>query len=85
MAEHTDHFAIPLRTFKRVAAPTISDCIKGEWVEPDLDELIAQMRWVYDHYNEAKANALKAARWLRDNETWMHSAQHLLDLLEAYA
>jgi len=85
LAEHIDRFAIPLREFKRVPAPTISDCITGEWVDPDLDELIAQMRWVYDHYSEAKANALKAARWLRDNETWAHSAQHLLELLEAYA
>lgn len=37
----------------------------GHWVEPSLDELKAQMRYVYEHQDEARANGLKLAKYVR--------------------
>lgn len=50
----------------------------GEWWEPDLDELVEHMRFVYDHYDKA----LKQARWSSAMATsvftWAKSADRLL-------
>lgn len=56
----------------------------GCWDMPDLDEIAAAMRWVYDNQAEARAKALQGSAWLRENQTWEHSARQLMALLERY-
>lgn len=72
-------YAIPITNYRMQNSPIDG---KGQWVRPDLDEVIDHMRWVYDNWNEAKARALIGAQWLRDNQTWDHSARAHLDFLE---
>lgn len=79
-AVHIDHWGIPIDQY--TLQPSV---LGGEWAEPDLDELIARMRWVYDHQDEALEIGKRASAWLHANETWEHAARQLLDLVERYA
>jgi glycosyltransferase involved in cell wall biosynthesis len=76
-----DHWAIPLN--KITMAPSNLPG-GGDWAMTDDDELTERMRWVFDHRDEARQNGLQAAQWLRDNQTWDHSAQAIIRLLEKY-
>lgn len=79
-AVNIDHWGIPLE--KYTMQPSV---LGGEWAEPDLDELIEKMRWVYDHQDDALEIGRKASGWLHANETWAHAAKQLLDLIERSA
>lgn len=37
------------------------------WADPDLEDAAAKLRWVYEHYDEAKARAIAAAATIRRN------------------
>jgi glycosyltransferase involved in cell wall biosynthesis len=78
-----DQWAIPLERY--TLAPAQPADYKGEWAVPDLDEVIEKMRWCYDNQDAARAKGMAAAQWLRQNQTWEHSAQALVDLMEKYA
>ena len=54
----------------------------GMWWEPDLDQLIERMRWVYDNYDTACGSAQVASDAVLDPDTgftWERSARLLLD------
>lgn len=53
----------------------------GEWRVVDVQELVAAMRACYERPEQARAHGLRAAQWLRQNQTWAHSAQHLIELV----
>lgn len=53
----------------------------GEWWEPNLDELVDQMRWVYDNYSAACEFAARSARTVAEEWTWRHTAEKFLDAL----
>lgn len=53
----------------------------GEWWEPDLDELVDQMRWVYDNYDAAKAKAKGAAWVVAKDFTWANTADQFIAAL----
>lgn len=74
-----DNWAIPLVNNKLVKSP-----IGGEWWMPDIDEVADKMRYVYDHAEESFERGLRAAEWLRENETWRHAARHLVELIQQY-
>lgn len=78
-----DHWAIPLENFKLGKA--LLDHPNGEWAVCSADEVAEKMLWVYEHQDEAREFGLKAACWLRANQTWDHSAKQLVELLERYA
>ena len=78
-----DNWAIPLNNF--TLGPALPEDYNGQWAVPDIDEVIAQMRWCYEHQEEAQADGLKAAAWLRENQTWGHSARELIKLMERHA
>jgi glycosyltransferase involved in cell wall biosynthesis len=40
------------------------------WCEPNMKEAIDQMRYVYEHRNEAQARGQKARQFISDNFTW---------------
>lgn len=76
-----DHWAIPINEVKLVASNLRG---KGQWAFPSVDETAAHMRWCYDHRDDAHQKGQQAAAWLRANQTWDHSARHLMDLLEEW-
>lgn len=53
----------------------------GDWWEPNLDELIDQMRWVYNHYAEAKVRAEVSSEIARDEFTWAKCATNFIDAI----
>lgn len=78
-----DCWAIPINRFhmQKSYMPTY----EGMWPICDPDEVTAHMRWCYDHPDAARQRGRDAAAWLRDNQTWQHSARQLMDLVETYA
>jgi len=53
----------------------------GDWWEPDFDELVDRMRWVYDHYDDALAQAKTAADIVATDFTWARTAQRFVDAI----
>jgi glycosyltransferase involved in cell wall biosynthesis len=53
----------------------------GEWWEPDFDALVDEMRWVYDHYDEALARAAHAAEVIAAEFTWANTAARFVDVI----
>ncbi len=67
----------PLRVRRLVAADAKCPYYLGwRWAEPDIEHLIALMRYVYDHPDEAREKGARAAyeatRW-----TWAHAAERI--------
>jgi glycosyltransferase involved in cell wall biosynthesis len=77
-----DNWAMPVNKLRMEPSILLKG---GMWASADVDELSAKMRWCYDHKTESGLFGLKAAQWLRDHQTWDHSAGHLIDLLEEVA
>lgn len=50
----------------------------GEWWEPDFDDLVERMRWVYDNYAEACKKARDSAQVVAANWTWDRTAKDIL-------
>lgn len=80
-ADDCDHWAMPLEKFKMVESG-MTGC-GGLWAEPDIDEVVETMRWLYTHQDDAKLQALKSAKWLRDHATTTHAAEKLVRTLSA--
>lgn len=78
-----DNWAIPLERISLV--PSTLGHPGGEWAFVDVDEVAEKMRWCYENQDAARAKGLAAAAWLRENQTWAHSAAALLKLMETYA
>ena len=76
-----DNWARPINhyTLRKSMLP-----IDGTWANPDVEEVTEHMKWCYEHQEEAKQFGLKAAAWLRANQTWQHAADSFLQLLEMY-
>ncbi len=53
----------------------------GDWWEPNFDELCDQMRWIYDHYDEATQIAKVESAKARERFTWAKTADAFLDAL----
>lgn len=54
------------------------------WSEPDIDDLIEKMRWVTQHYPEAKERAMKGREYLLTNFNWMAIGKRIVDLVAAH-
>jgi glycosyltransferase involved in cell wall biosynthesis len=77
LVDNIDRYAIPLQ-YEMVDAPIIG----GQWAQPKLDDVVRWMRWCYENREEAKAFGKRASEWLHANETWRHSAQKLIEIVE---
>lgn len=82
-----DEWAIPLDSFKMVRAVMehTEDAPNAQWALPDTEAVAKLMRWCFENRDEAKAKARQGSAWLRQHQTWEHSANALLALLETYA
>lgn len=74
-----DEWAIPLEQFTK--RPSMLPQ-KGQWAIPSIDEVAQKMRWVYDNRQAARQKGQSAAAWLRQHQTWQHSAQSLAALID---
>ena len=81
-ADDCDQWAIPLEHYTLIESG-MKEC-GGAWAEPSLDELIWRMRDMVEHQDEYKARALKSAQWLRDNHTYTHAADKLVNTINRY-
>lgn len=77
-AVNLDCWGIPIENYRMVDCVTLG----GQWAEPDIDEIVDRMRWVYDHQDEAYAKGQRASAWLHANETWQKPANDLIDLIQ---
>ncbi len=75
--------AVALEKYRMIVSAL--DYSEGEWAQPDMDEVGEKMRWAYENKGAARAKGRIAAEWLRENQTWDHSARQLIQLIEAYA
>lgn len=70
----------PVNVKKLVDAKAKCPYYQGfQWAEPDEDHLVEQMRYVYEHQNEAKYKGEKAAREAAEKWTWKHTAEIIRD------
>ncbi|MBN2392169.1 MAG: glycosyltransferase [Anaerolineae bacterium] len=53
----------------------------GDWVEPNMDELAAKMRFCYEHRDTARVFGRDAALWLAQCATWKRTAREMLYIL----
>lgn len=56
--------------------------IAGQWRVVDTHELAATMRACYDQPKSAASLGRQSASWLRQHQTWDHSATKLLQILQ---
>lgn len=54
----------------------------GNWWEPSLDDLIDHMRYVYDHYDEARQVGEHAAKVVARDFTWGNCADKFIDAFD---
>lgn len=83
LAVGIDHWALSVNEYDM--RPSHLKTKDAEWAVPHVGAVAEHMRWCYDHQDESKAFGLSASQWLRENQTWTHSAQQIVDLLEDYS
>lgn len=52
------------------------------WAEPDFDHLVAQMRYVYENRQFARAVGARAAAYVAEHFTWRHTVERIIARLE---
>lgn len=81
-----DHWATRIIEHYDLRDASVDINYKGaRWYVPRLDEVVAHMRWCYEHQDEARQRAQQNAAWLHNNQTWCHAAQKLTELMEQYS
>lgn len=55
----------------------------GEWMVADVDELAEYMQCCYRNPLMGIEYGASASSWIRENQTWGHAADKLIDLMEA--
>lgn len=53
----------------------------GDWREPDIDQLVARMRWCVEHRDEAAAFGASASAWIHKHLTWSRAASALTSVV----
>lgn len=79
---HTMNWSMPLTKGRIQAIPKDQAKQLGEWMVADKEEIANMMKSVYLYRREYRGSALNAARWIRQHQTWMHSATALMELME---
>jgi glycosyltransferase involved in cell wall biosynthesis len=82
---HTHEWALVVEKMYEDKIGSIHELVAGTWVKADIGELAKLMRWCYENPEKAAEKGKKAAKWLRENQTWEQSADKLLSLIERVA
>lgn len=64
--------------------PTHFEHIAGRWMVADIDKLAGEMRWHFANPDNARSMGKQGAWWLREHQTWRHSAEKLIALIGEY-
>lgn len=54
----------------------------GDWWEPDFDQLVDHMRWMYDNWGTAVERARHSAAEVATSFTWANTAEQFVDALD---
>ena len=71
-----------------IEAPTVSQGDQRFYVEgnmladPDIKSLKEQMRYVFEHQEEAKKRGLEGSKWIKKNLTWKHTAKEIIKFMK---
>lgn len=57
----------------------------GDWWEPDFDQLVERMRWVYDNWGLAVEQAKVGAGVVAERFTWANTVDRLMEILDLSA
>ncbi|MCS7003096.1 MAG: glycosyltransferase, partial [Dehalococcoidia bacterium] len=83
LADGIDNYAIPIRNYQlRPAWGMGAQDDDMLWFEPDIDELTHHMRWCYDNQHQAAEFGLKAATWVRAEQSWARATHRLMELFD---
>ncbi len=77
-----EHWGIPLTEYAMSQSMLPQG---GRWAKPDVRHVAEKLRWCYENRDAARAIGLAGAKWLRENQTWAHTAKNLMTLFEEYA
>ena len=76
--------AYPIEVEKLIPAEAKCPYYRGsEWAHPSYEHLRKQMRYVFEHRDEARATGLRAASEVHARWTWGHSAEKIIARLDA--
>jgi len=81
---HTREWAFVVEGGRLEPIPSHFDHIAGEWMKADVGALADMMRLCYERPQVAANWGAAGAQWLRENQTWRHSAKALIELIEVY-
>jgi glycosyltransferase involved in cell wall biosynthesis len=81
---HTHEWAIVVEGGKLEPIPGHFEHIAGEWMKADTEALARMMRMCYERPHMAAHWGAAGALWLRENQTWAHSAKMLIELIGEY-
>lgn len=76
-----DYFPIDVSGKAYINNPDIPDYDEIEYVEPSIDSLRKQMRYVYENWEHARRKALRGTHRVRDQYTWTNTLSMLVDYL----
>lgn len=73
----------PIAVKKLIPAKAKCPYYKGfQWAEPDEEHLMYQMKYVYEHREEAKQKGRQASDEVAQKWTWTHTAQKIKSRIE---
>ena len=79
----TDDISYPLQPRKLVAGLNPHSIEQpGHWAEIDIQELMYQMRYVYEHQEEAKRKGARAAKTIRARYSWTIAAKKMIQFID---
>lgn len=79
---HTREWALVIPNGTLEPIPSTFEHIKGQWMRADIDKLAGAMHWCYDNpHAAARWHGAKGAAWLREFQTWDHTARALLNMI----
>jgi len=64
--------------------PQICEHVAGQWLRCDVHHLAHEMMWHYMNPEQGRWMGREASKWLAANQTWLHSADRLLRLIEEH-
>lgn len=82
---HTTSWSLVSEGGKMRPIPKENKLALGEWMVADKFSLAELMEKCYNHPQQMRDFARGASQWLRDNQTWQHSARKLLEALHAHS
>ena len=82
---HTDQWALVIGSGHLEQIPAHFEHIAGQWLKADIDQLAREMFWCYACPADAAEFGEHAGAWIRQSQTWDHTAAALVALIESEA